>query len=230
MLSDKAYKRLKSMIDRAVGTYTLQYTTVTPESGGLGIPDTGDAATGWATIGTVTYAAGADDVNFAAYLRHRFEIKQNGAAFEATAIRIKTAPTGNAIDEIEVNPIPDLAPPLSNFIEITPTTGYTIVWDKNEGTYSTINSPAPAPVNDASTNRGAVAFGSSQLDFGVHFIRNVNDGLYGNAHSWIDHLGPPFVLLAHAALEPIEAAGVVERDVNLPGLFARAQQVCRGFE
>lgn len=172
-------------LDRAVGTYTLQYTTVTPESGGLGIPDTGDAATGWATIGTVTYAAGADDVNFAAYLRHRFEIKQNGAAFEATAIRIKTAPTGNAIDEIEVNPIPDLAPPLSNFIEITPTTGYTIVWDKNEGTYSTINSPAPAPVNDASTNRGAVAFGSSQLDFGVHFIRNVNDGLYGNAHSWI---------------------------------------------
>lgn len=170
-------------VDRAVGAYILQYTTV--EAPDVNTTDTGDAATGWATIGTVTYAAGAEDVNFTSYLRHRFEIKQGGAAFEATALRIKTGPAGNAIDEIEVNPIPDLAPPLSSMIEITPAAGYTIVWDNNEGINSTPNSPAPAPINDASTSRGAVAFGSSQLDFGVHFIPNVNDGLYGNAHSWI---------------------------------------------
>jgi hypothetical protein len=174
-------------VDRNVGTYTLQYTTVlTPD---VNTTDTGDASTGWATIGTVTYASGADDVNFTGYLRHRFDIQQNGAAFEATAIRIKTAaidPSNDIdIDEIEVNPIADLVPPLINYIELTPATGFNIAWDKNEGNYSTANSPAPVPVNDASTNRGAVAFGSSQLDFGVHFIRNVNDGLYGNAHSWI---------------------------------------------
>lgn len=169
--------------DRAVGIYTLQFTTVA--SPDASTPDTGDAATGWANIGTVQYLAGTDDASFSAYLRHRFDVAQGGSPIAATGIRIKVPDATADIDEIEVNPIPDPTPSISNFIEIFPTTGFAITWDRNEGIYSTPASPAPAPANDASTSRGSVAFGSSQLDFGVHFIANVNDGLYGNAHSWI---------------------------------------------
>jgi hypothetical protein len=169
--------------DRAIGTYTLQYTTVAnPDKT---TPETGDATTGWANIGTVQYLAGADDASFSAYLRHRFNVAKGGSPIAATGIRFKVPDASSDLDEIEINPIADPVPPIGNFIEITPTTGFTIGWDRNEGVNSTTASPAPVPVNDASTSRGAVAFGSSQLDFGVHFIPNVNDGLYGNAHSWI---------------------------------------------
>ena len=170
-------------VDRNVGIYTLQYTTVAAPDATTA--ETGDAATGWLSIGTIQYLAGADDASFSGYLRHRFGVTQGGAAIGATGLRIKVSDSNIAIDEIEVNPIPDLTPPISNFIEITPATGFSIAWDRNEGLFSTPATPAPAPVNDASTNRGATAFGSSELNFGVHFIRNVNDGLYGNAHSWI---------------------------------------------
>jgi hypothetical protein len=170
-------------VDRAVGVYTLQFTQVaTPDAT---TPETGDPATGWTLIGTVQYLAGAESALFTSYLRHRFDVSAGGGPINATALRLKISVGDMAIDEIEVNPIPDPVPPITTFIEITPTSGFGIVWDLNEGLFSTPNSPAPAPANDASTARGAVAFGSSQLDFGVHFITNVNDGLYGNAHSWI---------------------------------------------
>jgi hypothetical protein len=169
--------------DRVVGQYTLQFTTIA--SPDAATAETGDASTGWETIGTVEFLPGADSADFTAYLRHSFGVSQGGVAIAATAVRIKVSDGNIAIDEVEVNPAPDPVPPIANFIEIMPTAGFTITWDRNEGLFSTPNSPAPVPVNDASTNRGAVAFGSSELDFGVHYIRNVNDGLYGNAHSWI---------------------------------------------
>jgi hypothetical protein len=176
--------------DRAVGAYTLQYTAVS--SPDASTEETGDAATGWISIGTIEYLPGADDVNFTAHLRHRFEVAHGGQAIAATGIRIKVSSSTMAIDELEVNPLPDPVPPIGSFIEITPEAGYAIAWDRNEGIFSTDASPAPAPVNAASASQGAVAFGSSELDFGVHFIRNVNDGFYGNRFSWIpDFAGSP---------------------------------------
>jgi hypothetical protein len=171
-------------VDRCAGAYRLQYTTVAPVD--LRTPETGDASTGWADIGTVEYLPGTDDVFFSAYLRHRFEVAQGGVPITATGLRIKTAP-GNAIDEIEVNPEPD-----PSFIEITPASGYSVTWDGNEGKLNTPTIPAPVPVNDASRSRGAVAFGSSEFGGGgAHLIANVNDGLYGNAHSWISDFTLP---------------------------------------
>jgi hypothetical protein len=178
-------------MDRAVGTYTLQVTRVA--SPDATTPDTGDAATGWESIGTVQYLPGAEDASFTSYLRHRFDVGEGGSAIEATGLRIKVSigglGGGLAIDEIEVNPIPDLVPPIGNFIEITPSAGFGIAWDRNEGLYSTPGSPAPAPANDASASRGATPFTSSDLGpaLGIPFHRavNLNDGLYGNSHSWI---------------------------------------------
>ena len=177
--------------DRTIGTYTLQYTTVATPDGTT--PDTGDAATGWVTIGTVQYLSGIDDASFTSYLRHRFNVAGSGSPIAATGLRIKVSIGGLGggldIDEIEVNPIADPVPPISNFIEITSAPGFGIAWDRNEGNFSTPNNPAPTPMNDASTSRGATPFTSSDLGpaIGVPFHRavNLNDGLYGNANSWI---------------------------------------------
>jgi Bacterial Ig domain len=178
-------------VDRAVGTYTLQITQVASPDGTTA--DTGDAATGWVSIGTVQYLPGAEDASFTSYLRHRYDVTEGGSPIAATGLRIKVSIGGIGggldIDEIEVNPIPDLVPPLSNFIEITPAPGFAIGWDKNEGNFGTPNNPAPVPANDASTSRGATPFTSTDLGpaIGVpfHVAGNLNDGFYGNANSWI---------------------------------------------
>lgn len=173
--------------DRNVGTYTLQYTAVPlPDAS---TAETGEPDTGWADIGTIQYLAGADDVLFTGYLRHRFAISEGGSPVTATGLRIKVSDPGICIDEIEVNPIPSPVPPVTDFIEITPAAGFAVSWDLNEGKYSTPNAPAPVPVNDASTARGATPFTSTDLGpvIAVPFHRavNLNDGLYGNANSWI---------------------------------------------
>jgi len=174
-------------LDRAIGTYTLQFTTVATPDGSTSF--TGDAATGWENLGTVQYLAGAEDANFTSYMRHRFDVAQGGSPIAATGLRLKVSDPTIDLDEIEVNPIPDLIPPISNFIEITPASGFAIAWDRNEGNFSTPANPAPVPVNDASTSRGATPFTSTDLGsaIGVPFHRavNLNDGLYGNANSWI---------------------------------------------
>ncbi len=176
--------------DRAVGTYTLQYTSIEfPGQPDGTTAETGDPSTGWATIGTIEYLPGTEDANFTSYLRHRFDITENGNRISASGIRLKVADGSLAIDEIEVNPIPDPIPPASNFIEITPAPGFAVTWDLNEGNFSTPNNPAPVPANDASTARGATPFTSTDLGpaLAIPFHRavNLNDGLYGNANSWI---------------------------------------------
>ena len=174
-------------MDRYVGIYTLQFTTVAAPDGSTA--DTGDAATGWANLGTIQYLAGAEDVNFTGYLRHRFGIARMGSPVAATGIRFKVSDPNICIDEIEVNPIADPVPPIADFIEITPAAGFGISWNGNEGNFGTTATPAPVPVNDASISRGATTFGSTELgpalSLSFHRFTNVNDGLYGNAHSWI---------------------------------------------
>lgn len=190
--------------DRAVGVYTLQITRLSNPDATTA--ETGNAATGWVTIGTVEYTAGTDNVDFSAYLRHRFDVAQGGSAIQATGIRIKVSSNQMDIDEIEINPAPDPIPPITNFIVITPAAPYTISWDRNDGSFQSDSAPAPAPVNRGLASKGTVAFGSSEFGAGVHLIANVNDGLYGNSHSWIANFAAsppdpnPFIGLSFGAL------------------------------
>ncbi len=94
-------------VDRASGTYAIQYTRAPLP--GVQTPDTDDAATGWETIGFVTYRTNEDDrpgEGFTNYLRHEYLVRQHGAPIEATGIRILVPRTGlasgTAIDELEV--------------------------------------------------------------------------------------------------------------------------------
>ncbi len=91
--------------DRWAGLYTLQYTL-------LADPDaltefTGDPADGWADIGTINlFRQGVEGEDLQEpWLRHLFDLSAEGKGpIMATGIRILT-PYGNAIDELEINPI-----------------------------------------------------------------------------------------------------------------------------
>lgn len=83
--------------DRSLGTYTLQVTTVA--SPGTATTETGDAATGWKTVGTFLYSF--SDPTFTHNIRHEYVIAQGGAPVPATALRIKVSDPGIAIEEIE---------------------------------------------------------------------------------------------------------------------------------
>ncbi len=176
-------------LDRATGVYTLQVSRVAAP--GVDTAETGDAATGWVTIGTVEYTTGTDDRNFAASRRHRFDVSASGDPIAATGLRIKVSANTMDIDEIEVNPGPDPIPPLSSFLVLEPAPGYALSWDRNEGASYDAASPARVPKNRASSALGTTAFGSSEYGHGVHFITNVIDGLYGNSHCWIPDFTKP---------------------------------------
>jgi hypothetical protein len=172
-------------MDRVLDTYRLQYTTVAAPDATT--PDTGDAATGWQDIGTVTYTAAAPPF-FTPYLRHRYEISAGGQPLEATGVRIKVASGNTAIDEIEINT--SVSPPAPMpAVGIAPAAGYAIGWDGNDGHYNNPAVVAPPPDNRALATAGTTPFTSSDLGpaIGVafHVAANLNDGLYGNANSWI---------------------------------------------
>ena len=76
-------------------------------------------------------------------------------------------------------------------LDIAAAAGYAIIWDGNDGHYNNPAVVATPPDNRALASNGTTAFGSSQLDFGVHFIPNVIDGRYGNANSWIPNFTIP---------------------------------------
>jgi hypothetical protein len=123
-------------------------------------------------------------------LRHRFEISAGGMALDATGIRIKPASGNTAIDEIEINTSTAPTPALG----IAAAAGYSITWDGNDGHYNDPAVVAPPPDNRALAAAGTTPFTSTDLGpaLGVPFHRavNLNDGLYGNANSWIpDFIG-----------------------------------------
>src|SRR5205814_6863573 len=70
-----------TLMDRSLDTYRLQYTTVSAPDAST--PETGDNSTGWADIGTVTYAAAAAPF-FTPYLRHRFDLSTAGGPIYAS--------------------------------------------------------------------------------------------------------------------------------------------------
>ena len=101
--------------DRSLGVYTLQFTRVADPSAST--PNTGQAATGWQTIGTLNYQSSDDLIpggGFTSYLRHEFEIAAGGQPVLATGIRILVPNTGIAggtdIDEIEIFGNPGVDP------------------------------------------------------------------------------------------------------------------------
>lgn len=163
--------------DRCLGTYTLQFTT--QASPGAATPD--DA---WTTIGEIIYEENSPS---APALRHRF----NFTAVSTTGIRI-IAPTGVAIDEIEIYASP-VSPPEPSPLDLTPADGFLITWDGNDGDHFDPTSPdddgARVPDNLALESNGSTAFGTGELgvELGLeyHLIPNANDGFYGNANSWI---------------------------------------------
>ncbi len=174
-------------MDRAVGSYVIQITrAASPTEVGEG----DDAATGWITVGTVQYLPGADGLSFSAYLRHRFEVGQDGNPIPATGLRLKVSDAGMAIDELEVNPPADPVPPISDFIVVKASPGFELTWDLNDGSFSRPDSPAVTPRNRALASEGTSAFASSEFTAGNHFATNVIDGRYGNTWGWI----PDFTL------------------------------------
>ena len=169
--------------DRWQGVYTIQVTQTNDP--GRATEETGEPKTGWATIASIEYKAESDD--FIPYLRHEFQVSDiDGSSIPATAIRIKVSNTSIAIDELEVNPLPSVP---EGAVEIYEEEGFLVTWDGNQGDFFNAIAKAKAPKNSALANQGTLAFGSSELGLGVHLIRNVNDGLYGNSNSWISSLG-----------------------------------------
>ena len=95
------------LTDRCLGLYTVQITRV--ESPSAATEETGDPATGWATIGSIEYLSTDDAViggGFTAYYRHEFEVAQGTAGLQATGFRLLVPASGvaggTAIDEIEL--------------------------------------------------------------------------------------------------------------------------------
>lgn len=91
-----------TLSDRTLGQYTLQFTTVS--SPGNSTTFTGDAQTGWATIGTLSYQAVGTGLFSSPSRRHRYTF----TPVEATGIRLVVPATGinsgTCIDELEINP------------------------------------------------------------------------------------------------------------------------------
>lgn len=93
--------------NRFAGTYVLQVTTV--EGAGLDTVETGDPASGWATVGSLVYRGGSS-AGFRPYLRHSYRVSFEGQPIPATALRLRVPANSNptdqvAIDEFEVNTI-----------------------------------------------------------------------------------------------------------------------------
>ncbi|MCA9188573.1 MAG: hypothetical protein KDA99_23255, partial [Planctomycetales bacterium] len=187
-----------SFTDRTLGQYTLQYTTINGPAFDLGLSTTGNANTGWVTIGTIDYGPNpvtlAQDSNTLYQLpsvRHAY----NFNPVNATGIRLLVPDVNTAIDEIEVYNSPQSflqLPPPPPPINIDPAAGYQITWDGNDGDFFDPNAPpagAAVPDNSALSANGATAFASSDLgpELGINFhvAINLNDGTYGNSNSWI---------------------------------------------
>lgn len=87
-------------MDRFEDTYTLQFTLVSDPSAATTV--TGNRFTGWESIGTIAYGPGAGPIN-SGWLRHEYEILEQGSPIVGTGFRIQTTVAGLvAIDELEI--------------------------------------------------------------------------------------------------------------------------------
>lgn len=85
------------LTDRAVDNYTLQYTT--------------DGGGSWIDIGLLSYTDAGQDFapggTFDPYLRHQYDVSTSSGPILGNGVRIVFTDTGTAIDEIEINTIPE---------------------------------------------------------------------------------------------------------------------------
>ena len=165
--------------DRSAGTYTIQ-TTVDPA------PATNHATVTWTTIGTMSIFSGPGVVSSSAK-RHQYNLD---TPVSATGFRI-IAPDGAAIDEIEIMSAAasaSIAP-----LTVSPASGFTATWDGNDGDHFT--AIGMVPDNLALASNGSTAISSGDLgpiiSVPFHRVHNLNDGLYGNANSWIGNGAGP---------------------------------------
>src|SRR6266571_2157111 len=80
----------------------------------------------------------------------------------------------------------------SDRVVIVGSPGYSIIWDGNNGGFSSPEPGASAPDNLALASKGATAFGSTAyLPGGIHDFPNLIDGFYGNSSSWISDFRIP---------------------------------------
>lgn len=94
---------LGQLPDRCLGQYNVQITRVASPTAAT--EETGDAATGWQSIGTLDYNASDDTVPggaFTAFFRHEYEILEGASAVQATGLRLVMSDPIIAIDEIEL--------------------------------------------------------------------------------------------------------------------------------
>ncbi|MCL5098964.1 MAG: lamin tail domain-containing protein, partial [Candidatus Omnitrophica bacterium] len=91
---------------------------------------------------------------------------------------------GRNVLAVEVHQGPPLPP--NSGLTIEPASGYSIAWDGTDGLYYDTQPQSGPPDNLALASKGTIPFGSSEYNGGgIHMIVNVNDGLYGNSHSWL---------------------------------------------
>jgi hypothetical protein len=177
---------LNAFADRNLGLYELQYTTVAS-------PDASTPDGDWTTIGTLDYQS-AGGANFSVpWLRHRFNFDPVN---NVTGVRLLVpgsgiSPAGTAIDELELYEFPGVVVPPPPNLVLTPSPGYAIGFNGNNGVHNNPAFPAPVPDNRALASNGAVPSASSSLgaEFGfpfpLHYPETINDGQYGNSNSWI---------------------------------------------
>ena len=86
-------------VDRAIGTYTFQYTLVTNPA--VVVANSSNPSNGWTTIASVQYLS--TQTGFTPHLRHRFDFSHTNGTILATGVRFRPS-SSNTIDEIEINP------------------------------------------------------------------------------------------------------------------------------
>ena len=198
--------------DRAVGLYTIQFTADAN-------PAVNFLTNAWTTIGTINLdiGTGVDSP----WLRHRFNIV---TPVTATGFRLiapgNSGGSGAAVDELELFATPGVITPPTPPLTITSAAGFTLTWDGNDGDHFDPAALARVPRNLATS---ATAFTSSDLGAALaipyHRAVNVNDGLYGNANSWIGDNPSPIagVVFAGGARHVGSVAWGRDNGNNSPG-------------
>ncbi len=159
--------------DRTVGLYTLEYTAVANPNNAT--PQTGNPATGWATIGTASYPSNGLPYS----QRHAFSF----TPVMATGIRL-TVPgdginTGACVDELEAAPAATPAPPVFTLM----TTG------------GVIDTAGDMALTGTAFAKDLIGNGAHAP---THTIPNLNDGVFGNGNSWIGNTANSFCGISFA--------------------------------
>lgn len=93
--------------------------------------------------------------------------------------------------------------PPTTAIKLTPGAGTSVRWDGEDGGFSTTNHPALAPLNDASSSSGTVAYASSN----TNLASRIQDGSYGQQSAWSPSAKDtsPYVLLRFPQTTPVSS-------------------------